>query len=430
MLLVAICQSLFACGRSHDVCGGADASVMDAHGVYCAYAQPLVIEGGFQCPAMASHRSELGGYVLCTSQPIDVANPPAEVCTMIKGACSDLGMAPGSGGQLPRDLEPDAATSKPKPAGPKCGDTPSQLVDFSAIPNDLGRSGVPLAVDATNIYFVFGHALMSVPIRGGTVATLSVLDALPNLVLADIEPIARTRVILHFVTKDGTNEQIVSIPIEGGDAEVLAVATGDIWGMAADEQNVYFVDEDGLKTIPISGGDARILTDQVAVPHVGGFYGGALAVAGQKLIVTEGRDREALVSVPVDGGPPTTLATGQPNASFPMPCGADICWWSGETPDGVAGTPGPGTIARLDPSGDVMTLPGAPFFPWSLSFDGVDFFETVGCDICDGTLLRIPSAGGPVVQMGEASYAAVDDTCAYWSTRDGIFSVIKSYRAK
>jgi hypothetical protein len=32
--------------------------------------------------------------------------------------------------------------------------------------------------------------------------------------------------------------------------------------------------------------------------------------------------------------------------------------------------------------------------------------------------------------MGAGSFAAVDDTCAYWSTHDGIFSVIKSYRPK
>lgn len=435
LLVVAICQSLSACGESHEVCDGADASVVDAHGVYCAYAkEALVIEGGFECPAMASHQSELGGYLLCTSQAIDVANPPAEVCMMIKGACSDLGMAPGSGGSLPQDPQPNVAMSKPKPTGPKCGDAPSQLVDFPALaaqmPSSPGVSAVALAVDATNIYFVFNDFLMSVRIRGGTVSTLSELEKDKSLVLQDVEPIVvSTRVIVHFATKDGA-EQIVAIPIEGGSATTLTVATGRIGGMAADEQNVYFVDEDGLKSISMSGGDARILTDEVAVPHVGGFYGGALAVAGQKLIVTEGNDREALVSVPIDGGSPTTLATGQPNASFPMSCGADICWWSGATPDGVAGTPGPGMIARLDPSGDLKTLPGAPFFPWSLSFDGVDFFETVGCDICDGTLLRIPSAGGSVVRMGAGGFASVDDTCAYWSTRDGIFSAIKSYRAE
>jgi hypothetical protein len=78
----------------------------------------------------------------------------------------------------------------------------------------------------------------------------------------------------------------------------------------------------------------------------------------------------------------------------------------------------------MDATGTLTTLPQAR---WSLAFDGEDFFETVGCDICDGTLLRIPSAGGTAVQMGPGTYVAIDDTCAYWSTSDGISSVIKSY---
>lgn len=324
----------------------------------------------------------------------------------------------------------DAASNAIDP-GPKCGDKPSQLVDFNAIPNAFGSYAVPLVVDATNIYFVFGDALMSVPLRGGTVVTLSALETVPDVVLPDVEPIVTTtRVIVSFVSQDGTNDQIAAVPLEGGSATVLTIAKGGIWGMAADKRNVYFVDENGLQSIPLNGGHVRLLTDQVAVPHVGGFFGGALAIAGSHLIVSEGNDREAIVSVPIEGGPPTTLATGQPNASFPTPCGADICWWTGATPAGVAGTPGPGMIARLDPSGKLTTIPGAPFFPWSLSFDGDDFFETVGCDICEGTLLRIPGAGGSPIRMGAGGFAAVDETCAYWSTTDGIFSAIKSYRAK
>jgi hypothetical protein len=329
-----------------------------------------------------------------------------------------------------------AITPKATDLGPKCSDKPSKLVDFPALaaqtPGAL-VSAVPLAIDATNIYFEFNHLLMSVPIRGGTVTTLSKLDTDPNLVLVDVEPIVgTTRVIVHFPMKDSTNDQIVSVPIDGGSATTLTVATGSIWGMAADEHNVYFVDEDGVKSIPANGGDVRILTDKFAVPHVGGFYGNALAVAGPNLIVSEGHDKQALESVPIDGGAPTTLATGQPNASFPMSCGADICWWSGEAPVGAAVAPGqamrlPAWIARLDPSGKLTTIHGAPFFPWSLTFDGADFFETVGCDICDGTLLRIPSAGGSVVQMGAGGFATVDETCAYWSTHQGIFSAIKSY---
>ncbi|MGH7297806.1 MAG: hypothetical protein ACRELB_22900, partial [Polyangiaceae bacterium] len=107
--------------------------------------------------------------------------------------------------------------------------------------------------------------------------------------------------------------------------------------------------------------------------------------------------------------------------------GGDTCWWAGPTPAGVAGTQGPGAIVRLDSGGNTTSLSGAPYFPWSLTFDGSDFFETVGCDLCDGSFLRLPSTGGLSVPMGSATYAAVDDTCAYWSTADRITSAAKGY---
>ena len=104
-----------------------------------------------------------------------------------------------------------------------------------------------------------------------------------------------------------------------------------------------------------------------------------------------------------------------------MPCGADICWWTGPTlplnmAAGVPG-PGPGYIKRLARGGSPTTIAQAPRLPWSLVFDGTDFFETVGCDICDGTLVRIPASGGASVSMGSGSYVTVDDTCAFSGPR-------------
>jgi hypothetical protein len=101
----------------------------------------------------------------------------------------------------------------------------------------------------------------------------------------------------------------------------------------------------------------------------------------------------------------------------------------GATPNGVAGTSGPGAIERLNAGGKLTALAGAPYLPWSLVFDGSNFFETVACDICDGEMWRIPADGGPAVAMGSGSFVAVDDSCAYWSVLASIFSASKSYVA-
>jgi hypothetical protein len=86
-----------------------------------------------------------------------------------------------------------------------------------------------------------------------------------------------------------------------------------------------------------------------------------------------------------------------------------------------------GVIEQLDPQGDVTPLLGTPSFPWSLAFDGTDFFETAACTTCDGTLVRVPGDGSPTVTMGAGTFAAVDDACVYWSTPLGISSVAKNY---
>ena len=161
-----------------------------------------------------------------------------------------------------------------------------------------------------------------------------------------------------------------------------------------------------------------------------------LAVVGSNLVVTAGGP---VIAVPIGGGPPTTLAPQQPNAEFPMACGPDTCWWTGAPPSAFGPT-GPGYIARLR-AGSVTTI-SAPVYPWSIAFDGSNFFETVGCDLCSGTLLRISPSGTPPVTMTSAGFVAVDDECAYLSVVEGfdlpsnadggipgtgIYSVEKSY---
>jgi hypothetical protein len=142
----------------------------------------------------------------------------------------------------------------------------------------------------------------------------------------------------------------------------------------------------------------QVITTQVTSANAGGriaIVGGNLIVAGfttQTVSVggntlTLQTGEGSIESIPIHGGAPTTLATGQPNASFPLACGPDICWWTGATPNGPVGTTGPGSIARLAPDGGITTLPNAPYSPASSTFDGTDFFETVGCDLCSGTLL-------------------------------------------
>jgi hypothetical protein len=327
--------------------------------------------------------------------------------------------------------ETDAGSSR----APACGSTPVRIVDFDALAagHPVGgiSAGTPLAVDSTSVYFVWGDDLMRVPVGGGSVATLASLPGGPSNVSQGIEPVVTSAsVVFHYIAGDGTYEDIVSVPIPGGSARTLATSSGRVFGFGVGGANVYFIDAAGTKSVPIAGGDVRLLTSQVTSSGASG-----LAVVGSHLVVTEG-SLGAVVAVPVEGGPPTTLATEQPNADYPMACGSDTCWWTGATPAGI-GTPGPGQIARAAPDGTVTMIEGAPFAPWSLTFDGSSFFEAVGCDVCPGSIVRIPLSGTPVPMMS-GGFVAVDDECAYVSSiapfppvdagsGPGIFRVSKSF---
>lgn len=196
-------------------------------------------------------------------------------------------------------------------------------------------------------------------------------------------------------------------------------------GFGADDHDAYFIDQEGTKRVAVGGGEVEVVNShatsssasgRIAVEAsmliVPGFTGEPLSIGGTTMIIETGG---SILGVPLDGGAPVTLAAGQPNAAFPQACGSDVCWWTGNTPAGPVGASGPGAIARLAPDGGLTTLPNAPYSPWSFVFDGTDFFETVACDGCFGTLLRIPASGAPVVMMGEGTYAAVDDECVYYS---------------
>lgn len=68
-----------------------------------------------------------------------------------------------------------AINAMPTPNATACAPTPTQLVDFNTLANQLGATGIgamQLASDTTNLYFVFGGALLSVQLKGGPVSTL------------------------------------------------------------------------------------------------------------------------------------------------------------------------------------------------------------------------------------------------------------------
>jgi hypothetical protein len=314
-------------------------------------------------------------------------------------------------------------------SGAKCGASPRRLVDLDALAASMNVSAFMapvIAVDTTDVFFGFGSSLMRAPLRGGPPVTLARVDlSFFGVVLA-----TSMGAVFEVSPTNRPNGSIVRVSPAGGAPVTLATLNGEPGAIATDGTAVYFADGTSIESVPLAGGaPPRTLTvladttQQFGIQPVTG-----LAVVGSQLVMTEGG---VVASMPLHGGSPQTLATGQSAAMFPMPCGTGTCWWTGTALVGDAGSAGPGNIEWLSPGAETM-ISGAPFSPTSLAFDGTSFFETVACDSCAGTLIRIPMSGSAPVTMTPADFVAVDDACAYYSvvssaTGNGIFSVDKSY---
>jgi hypothetical protein len=214
---------------------------------------------------------------------------------------------------------------------PKNGGTPVAL-------QSGGGGGAGIAVDATHVYWTVDVAgtVMKVPIGGGAPITLASGQSSPFGIAVDAANVYWTTFV-----DDGT---VMSVPIGGGTLVTLAIGQSNPMGITSDATNVYWADfgtgaknySDGaVMAVPIGGGAPTTLATGayaacVAVNATDLFWnwdtiaklplqdgglsttlstipGGGLALDSTQIywVPTGGP-----VSLPLDGGTPTVLATG------------------------------------------------------------------------------------------------------------------------
>lgn len=169
-------------------------------------------------------------------------------------------------------------------AGPKCADTPTLLVDGSALlPPGVGVSAtMDLAVSSTDIYVAINSepngTLVRVPVRGGKPVVTANFVGTEESLLVTGESVVFAQSLPNSTV--GSSGQIVRTDLKGGGATVLASgsgAQGSVFGLATDGQNVYFAEQDGVRSVPLAGGPVRTLT----------AHTGALAVVGSNLVIAD-----------------------------------------------------------------------------------------------------------------------------------------------
>jgi hypothetical protein len=207
--------------------------------------------------------------------------------------------------------------------------------------------------------------------------------------------------------------QIATIPFDGGSETLLTPTNGAPSGApVSDGQNLYYIDGDGVESVPLTGGSPRLITNQ---------QGMSLALWDGNIIIDDFADNQIL-SVPSDGGAVTVLAADQVGPQLIQNCDSDVCWVNIGTPIGTLGPSVPGSLMRLGINGNPVTV-AALSDPHGLAYDGEAFFVTEA-----NSLLKIPSEGGSAVVLANMSALGnviVDNSCVYWLSLDGIYSISK-----
>jgi hypothetical protein len=259
-----------------------------------------------------------------------------------------------------------------------------------------------IAVDATNVYWATADGTVrTVPLDGGSPTTL--VTGLSSVAMA----IDSTNVYLGMFPSG-----VAVVPKVGGSLTTLASSPQVGAGMlAVDATSVYFVDEQAgeVAKIPLGGGAVSVLASGLGLPTTGFAIDTTSAY-----VLTTVNGVGGILSVPLDGGTPTTLLSGLVIAGGIHIAveGATLYYANGDSVQAMPRTGGmPVTLAS-----DIISN-GA------IAVDGTNVYVTGEYPPMGGRLTRVPVGGGTPVTLVSGCQllpidVAVDATSVYWLDQD------------
>ncbi len=307
-------------------------------------------------------------------------------------------VTPPQGGSVPVPTQPCPA-SPAGGSGIASGGTP---ITLATLPSASG-----IVVDAVNAYvssYEIGN-VYAMPLDGGAPVTL---DAIGQNNVA----INSTGV---FTVAGGGGDVpqgiVVGCAKTGCNGQYTTLATGQnaVWGVAADDQNVYWTNQDpggAVGKAPVGGGPVTILSTAGPAHQI-------IASAGVLYYIgatTGGAAPEGLLSLSVDGGTPHVIVPPDPNRgvmSFTVDC--TNAYYA--TSDGA--------ISQVPLAG------GAPLVLATGQGSGglqmaVDATHVYFTDI--EHVKSVPIGGGPAATLAtepSVSSVAVDSSYVYWTLVSG-----------
>jgi hypothetical protein len=207
-----------------------------------------------------------------------------------------------------------------------------------------------MAGDATHIYFTEGSAIKKIPKSGGQIEIVADGEFYRGLALHNGE-------IFFSGYFDYYTYSLKKVSVLGGSVTTLATVTRDpfepknyVWAMAADNENLYWVDKKSVNAVPVNGGSITTLASILNEPI-------DIVVNGGQVIWTESTgpghgETGTVKSVSTSGGAVITLVQGGDAPRKLALSNSDIYWTEG----GVIGLiEGFGRIAKIPIGGGNAT---------------------------------------------------------------------------
>jgi hypothetical protein len=303
-----------------------------------------------------------------------------------------------------------------------------------------GQAG-PLAVDSASVYWTSAGspggngAVMKVPLAGGTPVTIA---SSGNFLPA----IAVDSTSVYWV--DVHAGAVMKVPLAGGTPITLAstVDTAGLGrGIAVDANSVYygtdsfFCPVDGgacdgtvIMKVPLTGGTSVTLASGPR-PSGSATNLGAIAVDATSAYWTTYIGGQFLcdgmvMKVPLSGGTPVTLATGQTCLAWGIAVDSTSVYWRTTCPTDAGASCEDG-VMKLPLAGGTATAvaSGRNLGPFAVDSTSV-YYWVAGLDTVLFRLMKVPLAGGTPVTLVSGptplSAIAVDATSVYWWAENGL----------
>jgi hypothetical protein len=357
-----------------------------------------------------------------------------------------------SDGPATRDTGPrESGARDGKPTTGPCGASGEGLVTLAS---GIDVYGFVIALDATDVYFVAcpagktcvdaaGMALMKVPLCGGKP---TVLGAGPGRGVSGLAIDAANA----YWASSGT---VMKVPLSGGTVTTLATPIPGLeFGNASgavevDSSSVYWsVPGDGtVMKVAIDGGAPTTLASGFYFPEGSPYGGFSIVLEGMSVYwlnagqLSDGGAVGAIVEVPLDGGTPTTLISGQGISGEVAADRMSVYFASTLCPsDGgdceCDGGACPAAFLKVPLSGGAPTTlasVGPTLFKFAIDDTSLYWTECPSCTssfpASDGKVMKVPLTGGTPTTVASGRRVpgaiAVDATSVYWTDNGSVMKL-------